>query len=160
MLGLKTMIRGSTLSCKSTFTRCLIANQSRFLSTKPKFKDEEWSSRKEKQKKYGAKSKSYGTYHGDGLHFGDEAPRTSLLMELTDRGAGVLHDVLKFFWKYDVNVSRIESRPVRIGEQGEKLFDFFVDFYGQRSDSNIQKLLSELRPITDKLLILDKKEVS
>lgn len=31
-----------------------------------------------------------------------EPIRTSLLMELTDR-VGVLHDVLRFFWKYDVN---------------------------------------------------------
>lgn len=34
-----------------------------------------------------------------------EPIRTSLLMELTDR-VGVLHDVLRFFWKYDVNISR------------------------------------------------------
>lgn len=33
-----------------------------------------------------------------------EKPRVSVLMELTDR-VGVLHDVLKYFWKYDVNVS-------------------------------------------------------
>ena len=54
-----------------------------------------------------------------------ETPRTSVLMELTDR-VGVLHDVLRLFWKYDINVSRIESRPVKIGSAG-RLFDFFID---------------------------------
>jgi prephenate dehydratase len=36
----------------------------------------------------------------------DERPRVSVLMEMTDR-VGVLHDVLKWFWKDDINVSTI-----------------------------------------------------
>ena len=56
----------------------------------------------------------------------NEPPRTSVLMELTDE-VGILHDVLKYFWKYDINVSRIESRPATPNEQGQKRFDFFVD---------------------------------
>ena len=31
--------------------------------------------------------------------------------------------VLKYFWKYDVNLTRIESRPTKNG-----VFEFFVDF--------------------------------
>ena len=42
----------------------------------------------------------------------EEKPRVSVLMELHDR-VGVLHDVLKYFWKYDINATRIESRPVQ-----------------------------------------------
>eukprot|EP00545_Synedropsis_sp_CCMP1620_P005284 CAMPEP_0119015920 /NCGR_PEP_ID=MMETSP1176-20130426/11722_1 /TAXON_ID=265551 /ORGANISM="Synedropsis recta cf, Strain CCMP1620" /LENGTH=443 /DNA_ID=CAMNT_0006969245 /DNA_START=230 /DNA_END=1561 /DNA_ORIENTATION=- len=91
-------------------------------------------------------------------HLLSDAPRTSVLMELTDR-VGVLHDVLRYFWKHDVNVSRIESRPVQDGPMGKKSFDFFVDFHGQRGDDNIEELLLSLKPITDKLLILDEKEV-
>jgi hypothetical protein len=56
--------------------------------------------------------------------FAGEMPRMSLLMELTDK-VGVLHDVLRFFWKYDVNVCRIESRPVEVGPGGQRRFDFF-----------------------------------
>lgn len=88
-----------------------------------------------------------------------DTPRTSVLMELTDR-VGVLHDVLRYFWKHDINVSRIESRPVQDGLMGKKSFDFFVDFHGQRDDDNVEKLLLALKPMTDKLLILDEKEVS
>lgn len=54
-----------------------------------------------------------------------DTPRTSVLMELTDR-VGVLHDVLKFYWKYDVNITHIESRPHKL--QGDQVvFDFYID---------------------------------
>lgn len=43
---------------------------------------------------------------------------------------------------------------------GEKVFDFFLDFYGQRGDRNVEKLLKALAPMTDKLLVLDEKQVN
>lgn len=56
-----------------------------------------------------------------------ESPRTSVLMELTDR-VGVLHDVLKYFWKHDVNITRIESRPHKMDPvTKETVFDFYLD---------------------------------
>lgn len=88
-----------------------------------------------------------------------EVPRTSLLMELSDR-IGVLSDVLRYFWKNDVNISRIESRPVQVSEDlGHPKFDFFVDFDGSPHDPNVARLLEDLRMWTDKLLILDEKQV-
>lgn len=62
-------------------------------------------------------------------------------------------------WKYDVNITRIESRPVSTNDES-KVFDFFVDFYGSLSDTNVDALLQELKGMTDKLLVLDEKEVS
>jgi prephenate dehydratase len=97
--------------------------------------------------------------HHENAAYLSDTPRTSLLMELTDR-VGVLHDVLRYFWKHDINVSRIESRPVKVGTMGGKSFDFFVDFDGQRGDDKVEQLLLALKPMTDKLLILDEKEVS
>ncbi|KAL7561957.1 hypothetical protein ACA910_022512 [Epithemia clementina (nom. ined.)] len=87
-------------------------------------------------------------------------PRTSLLMQLTDR-VGILHDVLRWFWKFDVNICRIESRPVSVGTPTGQLrtFDFFVDMEGSPSDDNVSRLLAALRPMTDKLLVLDEKKV-
>lgn len=105
-------------------------------------------------------------------NYGD-VPRTSLLMELTDR-VGVLHDVLRYFWKYDVNVCRIESRPASSGNNvpyhhhhhhsthdrsPSRRFDFFVDFEGTLEQERVQKLLDALRPMTDRLLVLDEKRV-
>jgi predicted amino acid-binding ACT domain protein len=87
-----------------------------------------------------------------------ETPRISLLMELTDR-VGILHDVLRHFWKHDVNICRIESRPV-VTKGLQRRFDFYVDLEGSLSDARFEQLLDALRPITDKLLILDEKQVS
>jgi hypothetical protein len=66
----------------------------------------------------------------------EENPRTSLLMELSDR-VGVLHDVLRYFWKFDVNVCRIESRPAK-GKGEDKHFDFYVDFEGSPDEVHIR----------------------
>lgn len=92
--------------------------------------------------------------------YGDK-PRVSVLMELTDR-VGVLHDVLKYFWKYDINVTRIESRPVasssKYGDAKPK-FDFYVDFDGSLEDAAVEKLMKDLGPLTTKLLVLDEKDV-
>jgi len=86
-------------------------------------------------------------------HYHVEPIRTLLLMELTDR-IGMLHDILRFFWKHDVNVTRIESRPRPLGK-----FDFFVDLEGSIGDNNVDKLLDSLKAFgVQKLLILDKKE--
>jgi len=85
----------------------------------------------------------------------EDKNRSSLLMELTDR-VGILHDVLRFFWKYDVNITRIESRPcTKFGK-----FDFFIDFEGQTGDDNVEFMLGDLKKLQglDKLLILDEKE--
>eukprot|EP00565_Helicotheca_tamesis_P004005 CAMPEP_0185730430 /NCGR_PEP_ID=MMETSP1171-20130828/9803_1 /TAXON_ID=374046 /ORGANISM="Helicotheca tamensis, Strain CCMP826" /LENGTH=437 /DNA_ID=CAMNT_0028399471 /DNA_START=442 /DNA_END=1755 /DNA_ORIENTATION=+ len=90
------------------------------------------------------------------MSIAEGSQRTSVLMELTDR-VGILHDVLKYFWKFDVNVTRIESRPST--SQGK--FDFFVDFDGKVDDDNVEKLLKALTDtlLIDNLLILDEKEV-
>lgn len=87
-----------------------------------------------------------------------EAPRTSMLMELSDR-VGVLHDVLRWFWKNDVNICRIESRPHQIHPDGTQSFDFFVDFEGSLADPNVTKLLESLQPLANKVLLLDNKKV-
>ena len=40
-----------------------------------------------------------------------------------------------------------------------KVFDFFVDCDGSSTDANVAALLEALRPMTDKLLVLDEKQV-
>jgi prephenate dehydratase len=54
-----------------------------------------------------------------------------------------------------VNITRIESRPVTSNK-----FDFYVDFDGQVGSPNVNQLLNVLKGMTDKLLVLDEKEVS
>ena len=57
-------------------------------------------------------------------------------------------------------MSRIESRPIPTGRWGAKVkFDFYMDFDGSLEDGNVQRLLEDLAPLTEKLLILDEKDV-
>jgi phenylalanine-4-hydroxylase len=98
-----------------------------------------------------------------------EVPRTSVLLALTDR-VGALHDVLRYFWKHNVNICRIESRPVYSRNRDlaattdattppQRRFDFFVDFEGSSHDAHVRQLLHDLRGLTDQLLLLDAKSV-
>jgi phenylalanine-4-hydroxylase len=83
----------------------------------------------------------------------------SLLMTLKDQ-PGALHDVLKYFWKNDINISRIESRPMRIANGETGTFDFFVDFESPGSgDLKTSKLLTDIDPLTSKVMLLDPSEV-
>ena len=129
---------------------------SRLLSTETQRRQDgqlspvDWSLYKETGLVNGQELKIQETKESDFL---GESPRTSILMELTDR-VGILHDVLKHFWKYDINITRIESRPQQSGK-----FDFFLDIDGDCSDTNVQNVLKAIDPLSNKLLILDSKDV-
>jgi prephenate dehydratase len=56
-----------------------------------------------------------------------EVPRVSILTEIGDT-PGALHEILRYFWKYEVNLTRIESRPCPHNGQG---FHIAMDFHGQ-----------------------------
>lgn len=82
-------------------------------------------------------------------------PKSSLTMEIMDE-PGALHEVLRYFWKYDVNITRIESRPTK---RDTSTFEFFVDFYGKQGDRPVDLLLENLKRKTIKLFILGEREV-
>ena len=56
--------------------------------------------------------------------------------------SGSLCEVLLAFAKYEVNLTRIESRPARTG-LGEYIF--FLDMEGSGQDKNVQGALAEVR---------------
>lgn len=56
--------------------------------------------------------------------------------------SGSLQEVLKFFWKWDVNMTRIESRP---NKKSATDYDIYVDFDGSEQDSSVQSLLKALK---------------
>jgi chorismate mutase/prephenate dehydratase len=66
--------------------------------------------------------------------------KTSILFSIKDR-VGALHDILVPFKKYDLNMTKIESRPTR---QRAWEYIFFVDFGGHRSETRTQKALQLL----------------
>jgi prephenate dehydratase len=76
----------------------------------------------------------------------EDAPRTgddktSLLIGLQDR-PGSLYAALAVFARHNLNLTRIESRPVR-GELGKYLF--FMDIQGHRKDEEVSSALDKLR---------------
>eukprot|EP00611_Tribonema_gayanum_P017937 TRINITY_DN3093_c0_g1_i1.p1 TRINITY_DN3093_c0_g1~~TRINITY_DN3093_c0_g1_i1.p1 ORF type:complete len:479 (-),score=127.22 TRINITY_DN3093_c0_g1_i1:809-2245(-) len=84
-----------------------------------------------------------------------DAPKSSINMEVRD-APGALYEVLRFFWKHDVNITRIESRPT---PRDEASFNFFVDFNGRRGDPNVDQLLVALKEHTERIYVLDDMEV-
>jgi phenylalanine-4-hydroxylase len=83
-----------------------------------------------------------------------EQPRISILADISNK-PGSLHDILRYFWKYDLNLTRIESRPAR--DDGS--FHMHIDFEGRTGDPNVDKMLSKLNEHANNILILDDKEV-
>ncbi|TMW63868.1 hypothetical protein Poli38472_014919 [Pythium oligandrum] len=84
-----------------------------------------------------------------------EDNKTSIQLEVED-GAGSLQDILKFFWKHDVNMTRIESRPAK----GYNLnYNFFIDFDGKSGDAAVDALLDDLRRNSLDVMILHDKKV-
>jgi len=67
--------------------------------------------------------------------------KTAILFS-TAHKAGALSDVLDVFKQYEVNLTNIESRPSR-KRQWE--YYFFMDFFGHRTDENVQKGMKEAR---------------
>lgn len=83
-----------------------------------------------------------------------ECSRVSLLTEISDT-PGSLHDLLNYFWKYDINLTRIESRP----SKSLSGFNLFIDFDGKVGDWKTDKLLDVVRSKCKNVMILDEKEV-
>ncbi|MBU1153638.1 prephenate dehydratase [bacterium] len=66
--------------------------------------------------------------------------KTSTLFSIKDK-PGTLHSSLKPFSKYNINLTKIESRP---SKQEMWKYLFFVDLQGHVDDQKIKKALSEL----------------
>ncbi len=76
--------------------------------------------------------------------------KTSLLIS-TKNHAGALYSILAPFAKYDISMSKIESRPSR---QGLWDYLFFIDFNGHQTDNSITLALSELKSKVTSIKVL------
>ncbi len=76
--------------------------------------------------------------------------KTSILFSIKDK-IGALNDILLVFKQFNINLTKIESRPSK-----KKAWEyiFFVDFMGHASNPKIQEMLSELRKSCLKIKIL------
>jgi phenylalanine-4-hydroxylase len=83
-------------------------------------------------------------------------PKLTVRFSVADK-SGALSDALRFFWKHEVNMTRIESRPNKLKKD---LVEFYVDFYGTRDDSNVNALLAELNAHCVSVRVEEPKKVA
>ncbi|MFQ5732739.1 MAG: prephenate dehydratase [Planctomycetaceae bacterium] len=76
--------------------------------------------------------------------------RTSILLQIPDK-PGALSDVLMLFKKARINLSWIESFPVRGPETG---YQFFLDLEGHVTESKVKRTLADLEKKAVRLVML------
>lgn len=87
---------------------------------------------------------------GDSVGEATGHDRTAILLQIPHK-PGSLSDALEVFKRCKVNLTWIESFPLRSPEIG---YLFFLDFEGHVSDAKIKKTLAELEAMADRLEIL------
>jgi len=87
-------------------------------------------------------SANYTRFLVIGREYMEKSPqdKTSILFSIKDR-VGALYHMLTPFLKYDINLTKIESRPTK-----KKAWEyvFFIDFLGHMGDEKVKKALTEL----------------
>lgn len=76
--------------------------------------------------------------------------KTTIAFSVQDR-TGALQEMIAPFGNYDINMTKIESRPSR-----EKTWDyiFFVDFQGHQEDESVKALIEDLRTTSSMFKVL------
>ncbi|MCH2200339.1 MAG: prephenate dehydratase [Fuerstiella sp.] len=87
---------------------------------------------------------------GDSIAEATGMDRTAVLLQISHK-PGALSDALTVFKTCRVNLTWIESFPLRAPESG---YLFFVDFEGHVSDTKIRKAVRELEGMADRLEVL------
>ena len=67
--------------------------------------------------------------------------KTSIIFSIYEDRPGGLYNVLGFFQKNNINLTKIESRP---SKKGLGKYLFFVDFIGHIQDDVVQNILNEI----------------
>ncbi len=76
--------------------------------------------------------------------------KTSIVCAIKDK-PGALYELIEPFYRYKINMTKIESRPTK-----KQLweYNFFIDFSGHCTDTSVLDLLEELRSKTLNLRVL------
>ena len=91
-------------------------------------------------------------------HENPESNLVSILTEIED-SPGSLQNMLLYFWKHDISLTHIESRPCP--KQSGK-FRMYIDFYGALGSPSTERLLADLRLENSgcsELMLLDHRSV-
>ena len=71
--------------------------------------------------------------------------KTSIIFSIYEDHPGSLYRILGIFEKYNINLTKIESRP---SKQGLGKYLFFVDFYGHYKEEIIKKIIMDIEDNT------------
>lgn len=77
--------------------------------------------------------------------------KTSIIFSIYEDKPGGLYDILGIFQKYDINLTKIESRP---SKKGLGKYLFFVDFDGHIDEGIVQNIIYEIDKKTYFLKVL------
>lgn len=85
----------------------------------------------------------------------DHAPtkndKTSIAFSIFEDNPGELYKILEIFYKANINLTKIESRP---SKEGLGNYIFFLDFYGHRENDKIKDILQKIDNNTSVLKVL------
>ena len=79
--------------------------------------------------------------------------KTSIIFSIKHE-PGALHYIIERIYKHQINLTKIESRP---NKSTAWEYNFYVDFEGHQNDSNVNKMLDELKEKTLFLVYFVKK---
>ncbi|MGL6299167.1 MAG: prephenate dehydratase [Methanobacteriaceae archaeon] len=77
--------------------------------------------------------------------------KTSIVFSLFDDNPGGLYEILGFFAEKSINLTKIESRP---SKEGLGRYVFFVDFKGNKDNTEINNILSIIKDKTSFMKVL------
>ncbi len=77
--------------------------------------------------------------------------KTSIIFSIYEDKPGQLYHILGIFNRYDINLTKIESRP---SKRGLGRYLFFIDFNGHKDDEIIRNIIDEIEENTYFLKIL------
>jgi prephenate dehydratase len=80
-----------------------------------------------------------------------EENKTSILFSSYQDSPGALYNILSFFAKHNINLTKIESRP---SKEGLGNYIFFVDFKGHEDDKEIKEILDKVKEKTSLMKVL------
>ena len=84
--------------------------------------------------------------------------RTSLQFTVSE-SHGVLNKAINILTTNKINMTRINSKPSKVFDNNWRTVDFFIDIEGSLQDKNVQKAISELNIIADKVTEVGSVEV-
>lgn len=88
--------------------------------------------------------------------YSDVISKSSVRLTVAN-SSGSLNDALKHFWKHDINMTRIESRP---SKTLHGYYDIYVDWDGSVDSQNGKSLLNSLNKHCHNVTILQSKRVA